>query len=111
MATTAQSEATDLLSRYVRSLLRDDDNSSDAIAEGLNWYQVVAIDKEPSSLITNPTMQRLVSLRGPEWPWQPRSSYSNANGDVAKLSDDLCAGIFKGAVAVHSKGNNLDNSP
>lgn len=51
----------------------------------------------------------LQTLRGPEWPWQPRSSYSNANGDVAKLSDDLCAGIFKGAVAVHSKTLRLED--
>jgi hypothetical protein len=76
----------------------------------LNWYQVLAIDSQVSGVLTNPATQRIVSVRGAEWPWQPRASYDNQNSDVAKLSDDLCVGIFKGAVAVHSKTLRLESS-
>ena len=76
----------------------------------LNWYQVLAIDSQVSGVLTNPATQRIVSVRGAEWPWQPRASYNDQNSDVAKLSDDLCVGIFKGAVAVHSKTLRLENS-
>ncbi len=67
----------------------------------LNWYQVLAIDKEYAGLATfNPATQRVVSLRGPQWPWQPGTNLSNY----------LCATICRGAVAVHAKTLRLENS-
>jgi hypothetical protein len=74
----------------------------------LNWYQVMAIDKEPNDILTDPKTQRLVSVRGPEWPWKPYSgTYSASN---PPLSADLCVGIFRGAVAVHTKTMRLEGS-
>jgi hypothetical protein len=65
----------------------------------LNWYQVVSIDSERATGILNdPNNQRLVTLRGPEWPWQP-----DTNNNNSALSNNLCAGICRGAVAVHTK--------
>lgn len=78
----------------------------------LNWYQVLSIDTEGTGINGfNPTTQRVVALRGPEWPWQPRSSYlSGSQGtDVAKLSDNLCVAICRGAVAVHTKTMHLES--
>jgi hypothetical protein len=76
----------------------------------LQWYQVISIDKEGAGINGfDPTNQRVVSVRGPEWPWKPRASYSNTNSDVAKLSDDLCVGICRGAVAVHTKTLRLES--
>jgi hypothetical protein len=77
----------------------------------LSWYKVLTIESEASSVITDPVHQRLVTLRGGAWPWQPRLSYPSAqqSSDVAKLSDDLCVGIFKGAVAVHTRTLRLEN--
>ena len=43
----------------------------------------------------------MVSLRGPEWPWQPSTVATN-------VSNDLCVAICKGAVAVHSKTMRLE---
>ncbi len=51
----------------------------------------------------------LVTVRGAEWPWQPRASYNDQTADVAKLSDDLCVGICRGAVAVHTKTLRLES--
>jgi hypothetical protein len=66
-----------------------------------NWYQVMAIDSEGAGIINNPNRQRVVTLRGPRWPWQP----STTAGD---LSNNLCVGIFPGAVAVHTKTLRLE---
>ena len=72
----------------------------------MNWYQVLSIDKEVGSVITDSNMQRLVTVRGPEWPWQPKSPWSN----YSYLSNDLCVGIIKGAVAVHTKTLRLESA-
>jgi Tfp pilus assembly protein PilV len=87
----------------------------------LNWYQVVSIEgrdaplnpqgtTSPAPPSTDPD-RRLVTVRGPQWPWQPRLGYQSAQqgSDVARLSDDLCVGIFRGAVAVHTKSIRLEN--
>ncbi len=84
-----------------------------AVAEprfALNWYQVLAVDTEAAE-INYPATQRLVTVRGPQWPWLPRLSYptSSQGSDAALLSDDLCAVICKGAVAVHSKTIRLES--
>jgi hypothetical protein len=74
----------------------------------LNWYQVLAIDGKdrrlnsqgteyPAPPATDPE-RRLVTLRGPQWPWQPGGA----------LSTRLCAGICRGAVAVHTKTLHLE---
>jgi hypothetical protein len=70
----------------------------------MNWYQVLAVDAEGTGVTSfDPTMNRVVALRGPEWPWDPRQNHQDPNSEVAKLSDDLCVGIFPSAVAVHTK--------
>ena len=76
----------------------------------LNWYQVLAVDTEGID-IPYPATQRLVTVRGPQWPWLPRATYTPAsqNSDAAQLSDDLCVVICKGAVAVHSKTIRLES--
>lgn len=76
----------------------------------LNWYQVVSIEGKEERLNNQGTTtpapaaadpaRRLITVRGPEWPWTP-------NGVGA---DNLCVGIFKGAVAVHSKTLHLESS-
>ena len=63
----------------------------------MKWYQVISIDNEGPE-VSDPALQRLVTLRGPEWPWIPGGTYSNS----------LCAGIFRGAVAVHTKTLRLE---
>jgi hypothetical protein len=68
----------------------------------LNWYQVMSIDKEPSSVLTDPTTQRLVTLRGPQWPWQPSSNSTD-------LSNNLCVAIVRGAVAAHRRTIRLES--
>lgn len=86
------------------------------------WYRVLAIDgKEtkldetgaPTTDLSQPE-RRLVSLRGPQWPWTPAtdSSGSLALTDYNQLSNALYVCIPAGAVAVHSKtihlgGNSL----
>ncbi len=38
----------------------------------MNWYQVLTIDKTGVGVPNfNTTTQRVVAVRGPEWPWQP----------------------------------------
>jgi hypothetical protein len=60
----------------------------------LNWYKVLSIQTEGLQ-----KTERIVAVSGPQWPWQPApSGYSNPH-----LSNDLCVGIFRGAVAVHSR--------
>jgi hypothetical protein len=70
----------------------------------MNWYQVLSIDTQAAGLITNPTTQRVVALRGPQWPWQPANSLTTTN-----LSNNLCAAICRGAVAVHTKTLRLES--
>lgn len=66
------------------------------------WYRVLSIEDESNpGLIDDPANQRLVSLRGPQWPWQPEP-YENW-GDYAYLSNSLYACIPDGVVAVHSR--------
>jgi hypothetical protein len=65
----------------------------------LNWYQVITVDREGVDGNLPPT-QRLVTVRGPEWPWRPGDATSN----------DLCVAICRGAVAVHSKTIRLENT-
>lgn len=69
----------------------------------LNWYQVQSIESQGLG-----TTQRRVTVRGPQWPWQPRATHSNQNSNVAQLSDNLCAAIVRGAVAVHTKTIRLE---
>jgi hypothetical protein len=81
-------------------------STSDEPVFFLNWYQVIAVDAEAPELDPNPNKrrnQRVVTLRGPQWPWKPPTS---ANDPVATL----CLGIFRGAVAVHSKSLQLESS-
>ncbi len=68
------------------------------------WYRVLSIEGKNSKLdangnpTTNPAEpeRRLVTLRGPQWPWEPQ----NASTD---LSNNLCLGVIPGVVAVHAK--------
>jgi hypothetical protein len=71
------------------------------------WYRVLSIeDKTGNGIVNNSATQRLVTLRGPQWPWapEPNSNLNNAN----HLSNDLSAAIVPGAVAVHSKTVRLE---
>lgn len=70
----------------------------------VNWYQVLAVDKEGNE-IQNPDAQRIVSLRGPQWPWQRATTLTN----YSELSNNLCVGIFRGAVAVHTRKLHLES--
>jgi hypothetical protein len=74
----------------------------------MNWYQVISVDAEGKGVVDpvtqNPfdsTKQRVVTLRGPEWPWQRSPSNTAA-------ANDLCVAICKGAVAVHTKSLRLE---
>ncbi len=67
----------------------------------LNWYQVLSI--ETDGLASN---QRLVSVRGPQWTWQPTTNWSYQNPE---LSNQLCVGICRGAVAVHTRTMRLES--
>ena len=75
----------------------------------LNWYQVLSVDAEGKGVVdpqTNnpfdPNTQRVVAIRGPEWPWQPTSTSTN-------VANNLCVAICKGAVAVHTKTIRLES--
>lgn len=71
----------------------------------LNWYQVLSIDKEGTGIAGfDPNKQRVVAVRGPQWPWQPAASFATSDA-----SNDLCVAICKGAVAVHSKTMRLES--
>jgi hypothetical protein len=79
----------------------------------MKWYQVISIEQDnAATTYIDSTTQRLVTVRGPEWPWRPKLTYpaSQQNSDVARLSDDLCVGIFRGAVAVHTKTMRLESA-
>jgi hypothetical protein len=51
-----------------------------------------------------PNTDRVVAVRGPEWPWQPASNLSSY-----EVPNQLCVGIVRGAVAVHTKTIRLDS--
>lgn len=53
------------------------------------WYRVLAIDEEEKGYLRDEDSQRLVGLRGPDWPWAPGAQ--------------VRVGLFPGAVAVHTK--------
>jgi hypothetical protein len=77
----------------------------------LNWYQVLSIDKEGTGVSGfNPTLNRVVTVRGPQWPWLPAQNLTYTANDVSGLSNDLCVGICRGAVAVHTKTLRLGTS-
>lgn len=82
-------------------------NSSDSSPKFvLNWYQVLSIDKEGTGIQNfDPNSQRVVALRGTQWPWQPATSLTANN----ELSNGLCVAICKGAVAVHTKTLRLES--
>lgn len=73
------------------------------------WYRVVSIDGQqkpinnqgiPSTDPTDVDRNRIVTLRGPDWPWKPTGGNLS---DWAQLPNDLRVGIYNGAVAVHTK--------
>lgn len=64
------------------------------------WYRVLSISSDASGIVTDASKQRLVGLRGPQWPWQPST-------DPANLSNYLCCVIVPNVVAVHSKSIHL----
>lgn len=65
----------------------------------MNWYEVLSIQDGDNK------SQRLVSVRGPQWPWLP---YGTNPHNYDALSNSLCVGIFRGAVAVHTKTVRLE---
>lgn len=78
------------------------------------WYQVLAIEGKSERLNANGDVspappagepeRRLVSLRGPEWPWDPAvNGAGNPDLSANHLSNSLYVCIPTGAVAVHSK--------
>ena len=70
----------------------------------LGWYQVQAVDEDGAGVTGfDATTMRLLSLRGPEWLWQPQMN-------VNDLSNNLCVGIMPGAVAVHTKTLRLQSA-
>jgi hypothetical protein len=68
----------------------------------MNWYQVLTIETEGL-----PSNQRLIAVRGPQWPWAPTASPGYGASGV---SNDLCVGICRGAVAVHTRTMRLESS-
>lgn len=77
------------------------------------WYRVLSIEGkdrrlnaqgtyDPAPSATEPE-RRLVSLRGPQWPWQPQSN-------AADLSNNLCFSVIANVVAVHSKTLQLEGN-
>ena len=72
----------------------------------LNWYQVITIDKEGTGIAGfDPIKQRVVTVRGVQWPWQPMANWY----DYTQPSNILCAAICRGAVAVHAKSVRLES--
>ena len=91
----------------------------------LQWYRVLTIedsgrplvdssnnrarlsregDAAPTTLTSN-TARVLVSLRGPDWPWQPTNDLTQTN----LTPNDLRVAIIPGAVAVHTKTMRLES--
>ncbi len=92
--------------RYVMLVGPRPNSTPDAPAVFLAWYRVTAIEVPSSNttiggLTPNPITQRVVSLRGPDWPWFPGTPLNLTNTNV--LSNDLRLGIFPGVVAVHTR--------
>jgi hypothetical protein len=79
---------------------RKNDDTTGEARFVVKWYQVLAIDQE-----NLPKSERNVTVRGPQWPWKPADNPGYPNGE---LSNDLCVGIFRGAVAVHTKSIRLE---
>lgn len=79
------------------------------------WYRVVAVEGKHQQLNADGSVnssprssdpeRRLVTLRGPAWPWDQATEVSND----ALLSNDLRIGIFPSAVAVHSRTMRLES--
>ncbi|WP_145288131.1 type IV pilus modification PilV family protein [Pirellulimonas nuda] len=71
----------------------------------LAWYRVTAVEVPSNTpiggLTPNPLTQRIVSLRGPDWPWFPGAVLDLTNTN--QLSNDLRVGIFPGVVGVHTR--------
>ncbi len=79
----------------------------------MQWYKVQSIEDSGEQTINGEVIQLnrentvLVSLRGPDWPWQPTD---NSNfGNTSLLPNDLRVGIIPGAVAVHTKTMRLES--
>lgn len=76
------------------------------------WYRVLAVEGEDdngsavsdAAELSNNVQRRLVSLRGPAWPWNPANSFSNDS----ELPNDLRVAIIPNAVAVHSRDMRLE---
>jgi Tfp pilus assembly protein PilV len=64
----------------------------------MQWYKVLSVEE------TSSANQRLVSLRGPDWPWQPANNLTTNT----ILSNDLRVGIFPSIVAVHTRTMRLE---
>ncbi len=62
------------------------------------WYRVLAIDDQERGPLQDPDKQRVVGLRGPDWPW------TITNGNLPSVR----VGLFPGAVAVHTKTMRLE---
>ena len=83
-----------------------------------HWYRVLNIEGKgsrldangriDSNLPTNTPERRLVSLRGPQWPWQPLASPPPAG--ASRLAENLYVCIPSGAVAVHAKTIHLEGN-
>ncbi len=76
----------------------------------LQWYRVLTIEDSGSPnlngtvLPLNRENRVLVSLRGPDWPWQPGTNLTDN-----LLPNDLRVTIIPGAVAVHTKTMRLES--
>ena len=73
---------------------------------------MLAIEGKDTKLdnVGNPTTDparraRLVSLRGPQWPWQPAEP--DLSGSPT-FSNNVCVAIVPSVVAVHSKSIRLE---
>lgn len=66
------------------------------------WYRILSIEKG-TDVVSDPSTQRMVSLRGPQWPWQPAADLASSD-----LSNNLCLSIIPNVVAVHSKTIRLE---
>jgi hypothetical protein len=67
------------------------------------WYRILSIENEAPGVITDQANQRLISLRGPQWPWQPAATLT-----TNELSNNVCLAIIPNVVAVHSKAVQLE---
>jgi hypothetical protein len=72
------------------------------------WYRVLSIEGKADGVITDPANERVVALRGPQWPWQPAPYLTAAYNSY--LSNALYVCIPTGAVAVHAKTIRLEGN-